>query len=144
MAKKAISKGGTVKPVGVIPMKLWTRIRRHLGSTLAFLIGCLAIIGGLSVLAERGGAGTLIAGFVMVLGSMAYRSAKKRWLGEAKATMTRQVLELIAVALICAAILSQNNLMHVIATDPVPNVVIPVWAIMAYIVIALMPREKKA
>jgi uncharacterized protein DUF4339 len=29
---------------------VWPRTRRHLGSTIAFIVGCLAVIGGFSIL----------------------------------------------------------------------------------------------
>jgi hypothetical protein len=38
-------------------------------------------------------------------------------------------------------ILAQNNLKFLIATDPVPNAIIPLWAILAYLLIALMPKR---
>ena len=76
----------------------------------------------------------------MVFGALAYKSAKKRWLGEAKSTMTRQLLEIALLVVVCVAVLAQTNLKHLMVTDPIPNVVIPTWAIVAYLVIALKPR----
>lgn len=35
--------------------------------------------------------------------------------------------------------LVQNNLKGLIATDPVPNLVIPLWAIVAYLILVLSP-----
>jgi hypothetical protein len=76
-------------------------VRRQLGSSIAFLIGCLAVIAGLSGLAQTVDnphvAGTqkldtLIGGVVMILGALAYRSAKKRKLGEAKVDINAPVL----------------------------------------------------
>ena len=43
----------------------------------------------------------MIAGFVIVLGAVAYRSAKKRRLGEVKSTTTRQVFEIVLLAALC-------------------------------------------
>jgi len=37
--------------------------------------------------------------------------------------------------------LAQNNLKNLIATDPVPNLIIPLWAILAYLIMALMPKR---
>jgi hypothetical protein len=102
---------------------------RHLGSSIAFLFGCLSVIAGLSGLAQTVDnpqvAGTqkmntLIGGVVMILGALAYRSAKKRRLGEAKSTLTRKFLEVASL---------------------LPNAVIPIWAIVAYLIIAAMPRR---
>ena len=81
-----------------------------------------------------------VSGVVMVFGALAYKSAKKRWLGEAKSTMTRQLLEIALLVVVCVAVLAQPNLKHLMVTDPIPNVVIPIWAIVAYLVIALKPR----
>lgn len=123
---------------------------RHLGSSIAFLFGCISVIAGLSGLAQTvdnpqvAGAqkmNTLIGGVVMILGALAYRSAKKRKLGEAKSTLARKFLEVASLLLICIVILAQNNLRDLIATDPVPNAVIPIWAIVAYLIIAVMPRR---
>ena len=81
------------------------------------------------------------AGVVMILGALAYRSAKKRRIGEAKSSLTRQFLEIASLVLICLVILMQNNLKYLIATDPVPNAVIPIWAILAYLAIVTMPKR---
>jgi hypothetical protein len=35
----------------------------------------------------------------------------------------------------------QNNLKYLIVTDPVPNAVIPIWAILAYLAIVIMPKS---
>lgn len=74
--------------------------------------------------APDGGTSSSVAGAVMILGALAYRSAKKRKLGEVKATLTRQFLEIVLLVLICLGILMQNNLKILIATDPIPNFVI--------------------
>lgn len=124
---------------------MWLRVRRHLGSSIAIAVGCVTVVAGLSTLAQRVNkddplkADTLIAGIVMILGAIAYRSAKKRKLGQAKSTLTRYCLEIGSLILICVAILASNDLMYLIETDPVPNLVIPVWAILAYLVVAFVP-----
>ena len=82
---------------------------------------------------------TLLAGVVMILGAVAYRSAKERKLEEAKWVLTRRVLEVALIVLICVVILAQNDLKHRIATDPIPNSIIPIWAIGAYVIIAFLP-----
>ena len=133
--------GGGYAYLRGIAMRAW----RHLGSSIVFLIGFLAIIWGLSTVTRPAGqySDTLLAGVVMVFGALAYKSAKKRWLGEAKSTMTRQLLEIALLVVVCVAVLAQPNLKHLMVTDPIPNVVIPVWAIVAYLVIAFKPRMGK-
>ncbi len=113
-------------------------------------VGCLAVIAGLSRIAltvDDPGTGkadtlddTLIAGPVTILGALAYRSAKKRKLGEAKTTFARQILE-IAVVLIGLMTLVRRNFTYLLVTDPVPNAVIPIGAIAAYLAIAFMPAS---
>jgi hypothetical protein len=43
--------------------------------------------------------------------------------------------------MIAAAILLQNNLKNLIVTDPVPNFIIPLWALIAYIVIVSKAKQ---
>jgi hypothetical protein len=73
------------------------------------------------------------------LGALAYRSAKKRKLGEAKASTARTVIEVALLLAICVIVLAQKNLKELIATDPFNNVLIPLWAIVAYLVLILTP-----
>jgi hypothetical protein len=121
-----------------------------LGSSIAFGLGCIAVIAGLAGIAHYADdpqmsflkGGTLLAGVVMILGAVAYRSAKERKLGEAKWVLTRRVLEVFLIALICVVILTQNDLKRLIATDPIPNAIIPIWAIVAYLIIAFLPARQ--
>jgi hypothetical protein len=39
-------------------------------------------------------------------------------------------------------ILTQNDLKRRIATDPIPNAIIPIWAIVAYLIIAFLPARQ--
>ena len=70
-----------------------------------------------------------------------YRSAKKRKLGAANFTFTRQSLEIAAIALIWVMIFALNNLKYLIATQPVMLFLVPVWAIVAYLVMVFMPAR---
>jgi hypothetical protein len=116
----------------------WQRLRRHLGSTLALIAGGLSLVSGLIRLEP--GSSMPQAGVVMILGALAYRSAKKRRTGEAKSSLIRLSFEIASLVLICLVILMQNNLKYLIVTDPVPNAVIPIWAILAYLAIVIMPK----
>jgi len=114
-----------------------------LGSTLALITGSLALVSGLARVQTGFEPGSSMpqAGIVMILAALAYRSAKKRRIGEASPTLTRQFLEIASLVLICLVILMQNNLKYLIVTDPVPNAVIPIWAILAYLAIVIMPKS---
>ena len=118
--------------------KTWLR---YLGSTLALVLGCLTWIAGVSnaVSDPSHVGGLLVAGPVMILGALAYRSAKKRKLGEAKSLAERKVVEVLLLLAICAIVLMQKNLKELIATDPFSNLLVPLWAIVAYLVVILTP-----
>ena len=65
----------------LMPRRWW----RHLGSSIAFGLGCIAVIAGLAGIAHYADdpqmsflkGGTLLAGVVMILGALAYRSTKR-------------------------------------------------------------------
>lgn len=107
------------------------------GSTAALVVGVLAIIGGLS--ASQGS--TVIAGLVMVIGSLCYRSAKRASLGVVAKSTGRQIAELFGVVLILAIIGLQRNLLDLMYTDPFPNLIIPLWTFVAYAVAKLGAAE---
>jgi hypothetical protein len=110
---------------------------RHLGSTLAIVLGFLTFVAGIS---QR--TGLMITGPVILLGAYAYRSAKKRRLGEVPNTKLRFAVELAAMVLLIAAIVLQNDLKRLIAEDPFPNFAIPLWVVVAYVV-AIWPRKNR-
>lgn len=107
------------------------RMKKHLGSTCALIIGVLSMASGI---AKPGS--LLISGLIITLGALAYRSAKKRWLSEATQSLLRKSLEAIGIIAIVAVVLLQNNLKALIASEPISNLVIPLWAITAYLVVA--------
>ena len=115
-------------------------MKKHIGSTIALILGFLSFAGSVTNPSNPSG---LIAGPVIILGALAYRSAKKRKLGEVRNTALRKGLELLALTLIAAAILLQNDLKNLITTDPVPNLIIPLLAIIAYIVIASRAKQSE-
>jgi hypothetical protein len=122
----------------------WRHRIRHLGSTVALILGCLELVTGLSQFGTLptppSAGGALLIGTVMILGALAYRSAKKRKLGEVKSTGLRQAIEVTLLLLIAMIILLQNDIKYLIATDPVPNAVIPAWAIIAYLIVVSTSR----
>ena len=111
-------------------------MKKHIGSTIALGIGVLY---GVSGLTKQGG--DLLGGIIIILGALAYRSAKKRKLGEIRASSLRKALEVCAIVIIIAAVLLQKNLTNNIVDDPFPNLIIPLWVIIAYMAIALKKRE---
>jgi len=64
----------------------------------------------------------------MVLGALVYRSVKKRRLALVASTPFRRALELIGLVVIAASVLLQNNLFDRLYFDPIPNLLVPLWA----------------
>lgn len=112
--------------------------KRFLGSNIALVFGILSFLGGL-VNPNSG----LIAGAIMILGSLAYKSAKKRMLGLSAPSSAKQTLEILAIVAILLIVLLQNNIKVLMINDPVPNLIIPVYALVAYIVIFSHQSQKK-
>jgi len=109
---------------------------KHLGSTIALILGALAFISGITNIEK--GSNLIIGGPIIILGALAYRSAKKRKLGEVRDSLLREVLEIAAIGIITAAIVFQKgDLKFLIANDPLTNLIIPLWAIIAYSIMAL-------
>lgn len=114
-------------------------MKKHIGSTLALILGVLLLATGAAKPSSL-----LIAGPITILGALTYRSAKKRVLGEVTSSILRKGLEALAIVVIVAAVLLQNDLKNQVIADPVPNLIIPLWAIVAYIIIALKTKKEKA
>jgi len=112
-------------------------MKRHIGSTIALVLGFLLLAIGAAKPSSL-----LITGPIIILGALAFCSAKKRMLGEVKDSLLRRGLEALAIAIIVAAVLLQNDLKVQIITDPVPNLIIPLWAIVAYVII--VSKRKRA
>lgn len=101
-------------------------VKKNIGSTLALICGWLAFVAGLTPPYALASAGPII-----VIAAYAYRSAKIRWLSKER-KMPRLIVELVGMLAILFLWLGQNNLRQSIETDPVPNFIIPLWAIFAY------------
>lgn len=94
------------------------------GSIVALIIGALLL---LNVNRPSG----MITGVLIILGTLAYRSAKVRWItGQTKAV--RLGLEAVAIITFLAIWLLQNNLRKLIIEDPISLFIIPVLALAAY------------
>ena len=105
-------------------------MKKHIGSTITLILGILFFLSALT----KPNSG-LIAGPIMILGALSYRSAKKRNLGTVTSTALRLSLEIAALCIVVAAVMFQSNLKYRIATDPVPNFIIPLWVVIAYTII---------
>ncbi|HUQ38314.1 MAG TPA: tetratricopeptide repeat protein, partial [Aestuariivirga sp.] len=105
---------------------------KHIGSTIALILGILGFASGLTQLTDM-----IVGGPALILGALVYRSCKKRKLGEVDNTTLRLVLELTALASIVLLIGLQNDLRNRIIQEPVPNLIIPLCVILAYAIVVL-------
>lgn len=112
-------------------------MKKHIGSTIALILGSLYFLSALT----KPNSG-LIAGLTMILGALSYRSAKNRKLGTVKSTALRQSLEIAVICIVVLAAVLQSNLKYRIVTDPVPNFLIPLWVVIAYIIISFQTSKK--
>ncbi|HEY6983833.1 hypothetical protein [Reyranella sp.] len=109
----------------------------HLGSSVALVLGFFGLFGELG--SEFKGAepsGMMVGAPIMILGALAYRSAKKRALGEVASGPARWLFEGATILLILFLLAAQPNVSTLMATDPGPYFVIPLWALTAYLVAA--------
>ena len=120
------------------PLKVGWLDRRFLGSTIALLLGILGILSGLG----NPQLSTSIAGAEMTLGALAYRSAKKRKLGLTRPSSSKRVAEIGALIAMIALVLFQTGVVRRMYEDPVPNVMIPLWGIIAYLSVQFVTPQK--
>lgn len=109
--------------------------KRFFLSTLALVLGIVMFAGG----ATQGQEGMKIGGIYMILGALAYKSAKKVRIGIVKHSTNRFVLELVAMAVIALFIWFTEKDLAV--NDPFPYLVIPTWAIIAYIIVRFKSKD---
>ena len=74
-----------------------------------------------------------LPGLCMILGALAYKSAKQRKLKLVENIKWRKLLEFLAMVLIVALILLGPNIPQLIQDGDITNLVILVWAIVAYL-----------
>lgn len=117
--------------------------RNHYGSTIGIVIGVLSLLGYCSYVG-RGlppKVSMFVVGFITLIGSLAYRSAKIRKLKDAKNPRLRLALEIIAIVAIITFIFLQVNLSDKIQNEPVRYAIAPLWVIIAYLMISFYPNS---
>lgn len=100
-------------------------MKKYLGSNVALVLGILAA-------SNIKDFEVSMTGLVMIVGALAYKSAKKRRLGDANNTKLRFALELCGLGLIVLSVLALGNIKLAIATHPLSTVVAPLFALIAY------------
>jgi len=120
---------------------------KHLGSGIGIVLGILAIIAGFA--SEYRGRGTgagdlIISGPMILLGALAYRSAKRRYLGQAGSTPLRRTLEAIAMLIVIALVFLAGDPKTLIAEQPAHYVIVPVWVLLAYALVGFRAPKHAA
>ena len=116
--------------------------KRFLGSTLAIVLGILAVLSFPAAVQDESSGTGGVAGLIMILGAVAYRSRKRRLLGLLPATLARKIREALALVAILLGVGLQRDLGALLAADPVPNLIAPLWALIAYFCAGIRIRHK--
>lgn len=103
-------------------------MRKHLGSTIAIVLGLILI----AAIAAQPQSSLPIAGAVTLLGALAYRSCKRRGLGEVPSTTLRRGLEIATLVAAALVILLQTVIQRRLILDPIPNILPILWVLVAY------------
>jgi hypothetical protein len=74
-------------------------------------------------------------GLSILLGTLAYRSAKNRVLGTTKPSILKVLLEWAAFILVFILVALKNDLKRVLVNDPFPNIFVPAWLVTAYLTV---------
>lgn len=120
------------------------RLFRHLGSSIALVLGFFGLIGELGALSKGATPSGMIVGApIMILGAIAYQSAKKRTLGEVASNLPRWLFEIAAILSILLLLAVQPNVQTLMTTDPGPYFVIPFWAVVAWLVAAAQSLARR-
>ena len=102
------------------------------GSNITLILGILHFAGSISRIANGDTASDPLAGLCMILGSLSYKSLKKRKIGIVKNSIVRQSFESLALLAIIALVVLQRDFLTHLVIDPVPNLLIPLWIFAAY------------
>lgn len=94
-------------------------------------VGVLTMVGSLTNPSPTTILGDSLPGLFMILGALAYKSAKQRKLKLVENTKRRKLLEFLALILIAVLILVGPNIPQLIQDGDITNLVIFVWAIVA-------------
>ena len=105
---------------------------KHTGSMTAIIIGILIFLSGVNAILEGIPSGAFAGGLSLTFGALAYRMAKKRKLGAVNPTVIRLILEVASIVLAMLVVFMQNDIRNLMILDPVPNVVIPMGVLIAY------------
>jgi len=125
--------------------KLRASVAKFYGSSVAVAFGSLYFISAISAIAKNtgGSANGLFLGPAIILGALAYKSAKKRKLNIIETTVVRESFEIAAILLVLASVLMLNvSIKKFMAENPVPFL-LWLWALIPYFIMVFSIRKNK-
>jgi len=119
--------------------KLFNISDKHAGSMIAIILGILLILSNISLVAQgqRADIAGAIGGLSLLLGSIAYRMAKKRKLKSVSPSVIRFIPEVTFIVLSMLVVILQSNLAFQLMMNPFTNGFIPLSVLIAYIFLLL-------
>jgi len=109
------------------------------GSSSAIALGILYFLSGVNIVAQKtgGSADGLVFGLVVILGALAYKSAKKRKLKLKSNSLIRIGFEITAILLILASVLMANTDIKKFIVETPVSFLIWFWSLLAYLYIVV-------
>ena len=107
-------------------------VKAFIGSLVAMFVGFFSIVGGLQ--SHPPAFDGVVGGVTMILGALAYRSAKRRRLGLKPDSALRRGVEisLLVIVFLPIVVLGLKGL-GVVANHPVSGIFVPLWSVTAYL-----------
>ena len=106
--------------------------KKFIHSTVLLAVGVLMTVGSMTNPGSTSAADSL-PGLCVILGALAYRSAKQRRLQLVENTKKRKLLEFLALISIAVLILTGPDILQLIRDGDILTLGILVWAIFAYL-----------
>lgn len=105
-----------------------------IGSTVAMVVRAISCVGQLQHWPNAND-DDIFGGITAILGALAYRSAKQRQLGLKYDAFWRRIVEIVLLALVCLPIPFAAVVTDGIVHRPWSGIIIPVWSIVAYLIV---------
>lgn len=115
-------------------MEAMTKFASIFNSNTALIFGVFLTLGGLQNFS------LFVPGISVIIGTLAYVSARNRNLDISKTSIVRRIFEILCLLLIVLVVALQNDLIRIIIEDPFTNIFIPAWIVTAYLTTLLDDR----
>lgn len=106
------------------------------GSTVGIIVGISLLFSGLRGVQEGIYSESLTSGVIVILGALAYRSAKKTRLNIVESSVIRTSIEVAFIMIVVVSLLLRNEVLKFIAEDPI-HLLIWLWALIPYFIMAI-------